>query len=418
MNFQKNWAGNLQYSSKKIIQPESVEQIKEIVKNSKRVKTLGSRHCFNGIADCDETHLSLAKMNKILAIDETAMTVTIEGGAKYSDFCIELNEADFAISNLASLANISVVGACATATHGSGVNNQSLASAVCEIEFVDGRGELVTLNRQRNAEKFNGAIVNLGAIGIVTKLKLDIEKSYQVRQDLFENLSFEQLAENFDEIASSGYSVSLFTAFQNRNIRVVNVKRRVEENTTDLPKEFFGGTSAYESINARGITDTNRSPQMGKAANWYECLPHFKFSQELVQASEIQSEYYVERKNAVWAILALEKIADVISQQIITAEIRSIKADNYWLSPFHRGDSVGIHFSWKINEPEVMKILREIEKALAPFEPIPHWGKLFTIPREELHSRYPKMQDFINLCNEFDPQGKFRNSYLNQYIFN
>lgn len=415
MNLQKNWAGNLLYNSKNYFQPETVEQIQQLVKSSKRIKTLGSRHCFNSIADCDETHLSLAKMNKMLAIDKDEMTATIEGGAQYSDFCVELNEAGFALQNLASLANISVVGACATATHGSGVNNQGLASSISKIEFVDGTGEIVTLNRQ--SEKFKGAVVNLGALGVVTKLNLDIKRSFQVRQDLFENLSFEQLTENMDEITSSGYSVSLFTQFQKKSIRVMNIKRRIDENTTNLPKEFFGATATKESINSRGFPETNRSPQMGKAANWYECLPHFKFSQELVQASEIQSEYYVRKENAVDAIWALEKIADVIFPQIITAEIRCIKADEYWLSPFYRGDSVGIHFSWKINEPEVMKILPEIEKALAPYKPIPHWGKLFTISREELHSRYLKMQDFIELANEFDPNRKFRNEYLNQYIF-
>lgn len=416
MNHQKNWVGNLQYNSKKYFQPERVGQIQELVKNSKRIKTLGSRHCFNSIADCDETHLSLAKMNKMLAIDENEMTVTIEGGAQYSDFCVELNEAGFALPNLASLANISVVGACATATHGSGVNNQSLASSISEIELVDGNGGIITLSRQKDAEKFNGVVVNIGAIGIVTKLKLDIEKSFQVRQDLFENLSIEQLAENFDEITSSGYSVSLFTNFQ-KSIRVMNIKRRIDENISDLPKEFFGATAAKESINSRGIPDTNRSPQMGVSGCWFECLPHFKFSKQLIQGEEIQSEYYVERKNAVEAILALEEISNIIFPQIIVAEIRSIKADNHWLSPFYRGDSVGIHFSWKLNEREVMKILPEIEKVLAPYKPIPHWGKLFTISREELHAYYPKMSEFIGLCEEFDPNGKFRNEYLNKYIF-
>lgn len=417
MNFQKNWAGNLQYNSKQYFQPETVEQIQELIKNSKRVKTLGSRHCFNGIADCDETHLSLSKMNKMLSVDENSMTVKIEGGAQYSDFCSELNEAGFALPNLASLANISVVGACATATHGSGVNNQSLASSICEIEFIDGRGEIVKLNRQKDAEIINGAIVNLGALGVITKLTLDIKKSYQVRQDLFENLSFEQLSENFEEITSSGYSVSLFTQFQNKTVRVVNIKRRVDEAAINLPTEFFGATAAKESINSRGIPDINRSPQMGVSGCWFECLPHFKFSKNLIQGEELQSEYYVEKKNAVDAILALDKINNIIFPQILIAEIRTIRADEHWLSPFYRGDSVGIHFSWKLNEREVMKILPEIEKALSPCKPIPHWGKLFTTSREDLHSHYPRMQDFIALANEFDPNGKFRNDYLNRYIF-
>lgn len=418
MNFRENWAGNLKYNSTKHFQPENVEQIQEIVKNSKLIKTLGSRHCFNNIADSDDTHLSLEKLNKILSIDEKAMTVTIEGGLQYSDFCSELNAKGFALHNLASLANISVVGACATATHGSGIKNGSLATAVSAIEFVSGNGEIVHLSKINDGEKFNGAVVNLGALGVVTKITLDIEKSYLVRQDLFENLPFDILKENFDEIMANGYSVSLFTNFQNKNIRVVNFKRRVDENTKDLPNEFFGAKAAKESINSRGIPDNNRSPQLGVANAWFECLPHFKFSKNLIQGEEIQSEYYVKKENAVDAIYALERISDVIFPQIITAEIRVISGDKNWFSPFYRGDSVGIHFSWKINEKAVMKILPEIEKALAPYKPIPHWGKLFVTSPEKLQSYYPKMPDFIALAKEFDPDGKFRNDYLNRYIFN
>ncbi|HRH46072.1 MAG TPA: FAD-binding protein, partial [Pyrinomonadaceae bacterium] len=274
MNFKENWAGNLKYISKQHFQPENVEQIQELIKNSKRIKTLGSRHCFNAIADCDEIHLSLEKLNKIVSIDEKKMTIIVEGGAQYSDFCLELNKAGYALPNLASLANISVVGACATATHGSGVTNRSLASTVSAIEFVSGNGEIINLNKKTDGEKFNGAVVNLGSLGIVTKITLDVEKTYSVRQDLFENLQLDILKENFDEIMASGYSVSLFTNFQNKNIRVVNIKRRVDEKTGNLPNDFFGATPATESINSRGIPDKNRSPQMGTANFWFECLPH------------------------------------------------------------------------------------------------------------------------------------------------
>ena len=202
-----NWAGNYRYRARHLFEPETVEEIQEIVLRSAKVKAVGSRHCFNDIADSREAQISLQNFKRVVQIDETALTVTIESGLQYGEFCPKLCEIGFALHNLASLPHISVAGACATATHGSGIKNKNLAAAVSAIEFVSGRGEVVTLTRENDGDRFNGAVVNLGALGIVTKLTLDIEKAFEVRQDCFERLALADLSENFEKIIAAGHRV-------------------------------------------------------------------------------------------------------------------------------------------------------------------------------------------------------------------
>jgi len=132
---------------------------------------------------------------------------------------------------------------------------------------------------------------------------------------------------------------------------------------------------------------------------------------------ELQSEYFVPHKNALEAILAVEKLHEQIGPHLMITEIRTIAADDLWMSPAYKQDSVAIHFTWKPEWPEVSKLLPIIERELAPFNPRPHWGKLFTIPPAQLQSRYEKLAAFIALAKKFDPQGRFRNDFLNINIF-
>ena len=225
----KNWAGNYAYKAPNFHQPKTVEEVQALVKQLNKQKALGSCHCFNDIADSPANQISALNLNKILTIDEKAMTVTVEAGAKYGQIAPELHHAGFALHNLASLPHISVAGACSTATHGSGVTNGNLASAVAAFEFITPNGDIVNLNRAKDGENFNGAVVGLGGIGFITKVTLDMQKTFNVRQDLFQDLPLQSLKDHFEAILSSGYSVSLFTDWQNDIISQVWIKRRVDE---------------------------------------------------------------------------------------------------------------------------------------------------------------------------------------------
>jgi xylitol oxidase len=413
----KNWAGNYTYKAENLHEPKTVEEVQALVKKLDKQKALGSCHCFNDIADSPKNQISTKALNKLISIDEKAMTVTVESGAKYGQFAPELDAKGYALHNLASLPHISVAGACATATHGSGVKNGNLASAVSAIEMVTGTGEVVNLSREKDGDTFNGAVVGLGALGVVTKVTLNIQKSFQVRQDLFQDLPLEQLAKNFDAIMSAGYSVSLFTDWQKQIVSQIWVKRRVEADTKDMEKEFYGAKAAAKNLHPiTALSAENCTDQMGVAGPWYERLPHFKMGFTPSSGEELQSEYFVPRQNAVDAILALEKKRDMITPQLFITEIRTIAADDLWMSPHYKQDCVAIHFTWKQHIPEVMALLPMIEAELAPFNAKPHWGKLFTIAPSVLHGRYAKYNDFLSLIKKYDPEGKFRNAYLDLNI--
>lgn len=414
----KNWAGNYQYKAKNLHEPKTVEEVQALVKKSDKQKALGSRHCFNDIADSPLNQISTQHLNKLLAIDEQAKTVTVEAGARYGQFAPDLDQKGYALHNLASLPHISVAGACSTATHGSGVKNGNLATAVAGMEFVTANGEVVNLSRDKDGENFNGAVVSLGALGFITKVTLDIQKTFAVRQDLFQDLPLQSLKDHFDEILSSGYSVSLFTDWQNKNISQVWIKRRVEKDTKDLGADFYGAKAATKNLHPiTKLSAENCTGQMGMAGPWYERLPHFKMGFTPSSGEELQSEFFVPRENALDAILALEKKGDQIFPQLMISEIRTIAADNFWMSPCYKQDCVAIHFTWKQHTEEVMKLLPMIEAELTPFKYRPHWGKLFTIAPADLHSRYEKLGDFLQLLKNYDPQGKFRNAYLDLNIY-
>ena len=290
-----NWAGNYAYSTDNLHRLASIEQVRKFVKGQDSLKVLGTRHSFNGIADSTQTLISLEAMNQVVALDPEAHTVTVEAGMKYGQLCPYLHEKGFALHNLASLPHISIAGACATATHGSGIKNGNLATAVSALELVTANGDVLTLSRAKDGDTFLGAVVNLGALGVVTRVTLDIQPTFTMRQDVYEDLPLVQLTDHFESIMSSGYSVSLFTDWQNKRISEVWVKRRIGKDESPAAKpEFFGARLAAKNLHPIAeLSAENCTEQMGVAGPWYERLPHFRMGFTPSSGKELQSEYFV-----------------------------------------------------------------------------------------------------------------------------
>jgi xylitol oxidase len=414
-----NWAGNIEYSTDRLAAAISREQVQYYVKRQAKFKVLGSRHCFNNIADSKDAFLSLKPLDEIVSLDAQARTVTVDAGITYGQLAPLLDAKGFALHNLASLPHISVAGACTTATHGSGEKNGNLATAVSALEIVTASGDVVKLSRQQDANLFHGAVVGLGAIGVITKITLDIQPAYQMRQYVYENLSFAAMKDHFDAIQASAYSVSLFTDWQNHNFSEVWLKSRTEKGQAFNAKpEFFGGKLATKNLHPiAALSAENCTEQMGILGPWYERLPHFRMGFTPSAGKELQSEYFVPRRNAIDAILAVERLRDQVTPHLLISEIRTIAADELWMSTCYRQPSVTIHFTWKQDWPAVRRLLPVIEKTLSPFQPRPHWGKLFTLPPAVFRSRYERLGEFVELAAKYDPKGKFRNDFLNTYVF-
>jgi xylitol oxidase len=414
-----NWAGNLEYGTNRLYTARSLGEVREHVRKEGRLKVLGTRHCFNTIADSRYGFLSLGEMDEANALDPQARTVTVPAGLRYGQLCPYLHERGFALHNLASLPHISIAGACSTATHGSGEKNGNLSTAVAALELVTASGDVVRLSEEQDAESFRGAVVGLGALGVVTRVTLRVQPAFEMRQYVYEGLPLRQLADHFDAIEASAYSVSLFTDWQGGRLSEVWIKSRTEDGPAfDAPAELFGATRATRNLHPiAALSAENCTEQMGVPGPWYERLPHFRMGFTPSAGQELQAEYFVPRRHAVEAILAVERLRDQITPHLLISEIRAIAGDRLWMSPCYGRDSVAIHFTWKPEWPAVRRLLPVLEKELAPYEARPHWGKLFSVPPSDLRSRYERLPEFVKLARKHDPKGKFRNDFLDRNIY-
>jgi xylitol oxidase len=413
-----NWAGNYQYRTDHLHSPKTVEEVQQVVKSCRKLRALGARHSFNGIADSVENQISLKQLDAIV-LDKNARTVTVGAGVTYGQLAPYIDSQGYAIHNLASLPHISVAGACATATHGSGSKNGNLATAVSALEIVTADGELVVLSKEHDGERFLGAVVGLGGLGIVTKITLAVQPAFQVRQVVYENLSIDHLENHLEEIFASGYSVSLFTDWQNHRITQAWIKRRVEPGTSfEFAPELFGAKLATTNLHPLpGHSAENCTEQLGIPGPWYERLPHFRMNFTPSSGAELQSEYFVPRDKAYEAILAVEQLRDQVTPHLFVSELRTIAPDHLWMSTCYERPTMTIHFTWKPEWPAVKSILPMIEAKLEPFDARPHWGKLFTMSPARLRQLYGRMPDYQALLKHYDPAGKFRNEFLDRNIY-
>jgi alditol oxidase len=410
---QTNWADNYTYRARKLHRAATLEQVQEIVASAPRVRVLGSRHSFTGIGDSSEL-LILDDLPPDLVVDHEARTVAFTASLRYGALADALAAEDLALANMASLPHISVAGAVATATHGSGDANGNLATAVASLELVTSSGEVIT--RSRGDADFDGTVVGLGALGALTRITLDVEPAYTVRQRVFEGLAWEALFENFDEITSSGYSVSIFTRWGETTDQVW-VKSRVTEAEERVRGDLFGAVPAtVDRHPILGVDPVNCSPQLGVPGPWSERLPHFRSGFTPSSGEEIQSEYFVARRHAVAAIEALRGLADTIRPPLQVCEIRTTAADQLWLSPQYGQDTVGFHFTWWRDQDAVERALVDVEAALAPFAARPHWGKLFLTDAAVMAALYERLPDFKLLIERLDPRGAFRNDWLETHV--
>ena len=408
-----NWAGNYVYRARKVHAPRALSELQEILCTVPRVRVVGARHSFTDIADSAEL-VTLDRMATEMVVDRDAMTVSFSGGVGYGELARVLERQGLALGNLASLPHTTVAGAVSTATHGSGDHNGNLATSVAALDIVTSTGDLV--RAARGDPDFDGLVVGLGAVGAVVRISLDIAPAYQVRQRVFERLRWEALFEHFDAITSSGYSVSVFTRWGETTDQVW-VKSRVDNDTEVPERQLFGAGPATEHKHPiDGLDPVNCTPQLGATGPWFDRLPHFRMDFMPSSGAEIQSEYIVPRRHAVAAIEAVLGIRTTIQPLTQVSEIRTIAADSLWMSPQYGQDTVAIHFTWKPEQEAVERALVELERALAPFQARPHWGKLFRANAETIGPLYERVGDFVALLGRLDPRRAFRNDWLEERI--
>jgi xylitol oxidase len=411
----RNWASNVVYGPSRVVAPRSVDELAEVVRSADRVKALGSRHCFNTIADTDGVQVFLGELPAEVSIDAERGVVRAAAGLRYGDIAPALHREGWALANLASLPHISLAGAVATGTHGSGDAVASLAAAVAGVELMTADGELRTF--RRGDADFDGVVVSLGALGIVTALELDLVPAFEVAQTVYERLPLDAVLEDLDAITGLGYSVSMFHTWREPGtVDQLWVKRRADA-AGALPDEILGAAKAPGKRHPLpGVSAESCTEQLGAPGEWYARLPHFKLEFTPSNGDELQSEFLVPRRNAVAAIAAMRDLAGQIAPLLQVCELRTVASDDLWLSPAFETDVLGIHFTWQPDQPGVERLLPVIERALEPLDARPHWGKLFTLDgaAERMPRLYRRWDDFVALRRRLDPRGVFGNDFLSR----
>jgi xylitol oxidase len=414
----RNWAGNVVFGAGEVVCPRSVDQVRALVASRERVRAVGTAHSFNDLPDSPGVQVSLAELPQVIDVNTTAGTARVAAGLRYAEVARRVDALGFALPNLGSLPHISVGGACATGTHGSGVTNGCLSTAVSELEIVTADGDLVTIERRRDRDRFQGSVVGLGALGVVVGLTLDLVASFDVRTRVYETLDLAVLDDHFAELVSTAYSVCLFTDWRSPRLAQVWVMQR----TTDpepaaLDAPWFTATPADGPRHpVTGMSAVSCTQQQGVPGRWYERLPHFRPEHTPSSGEELQSEYLLPAAEAIRALHALDAVRDRIHPVLQVCEIRTVAADELWLSPAYRQDSVSIHFTWVADPRAVLPVVSLVEETLAPSGARPHWAKVFTTPPAVLRSLYPRFADFRRLVQQQDPAGKFANAYTDRHL--
>ncbi len=398
------------FSARGFHRPTSVAELQDLVAASGHVRALGTGHSFNAIADTPGDLVTVAGLPPEVRIDHAARSVTVSAGMNYGELAGRLDAAGLALPNLGSLPHISIAGACATGTHGSGDGNGVLATAVSALQLVTADGELRTL--ARGADGFLGAVVALGALGVVVRLTLDVVPAFTVRQRVYEGL---RGFADVEEVLAAAYSVSLVTYWTDTGFDQVWLKQLEGE---PAPAAGWLGMTPADGPRhlLRGVDPVHCTPQLGVPGPWYERLPHFRLAFTPSSGDELQSEYLLPRPAIVDALHALHGVRDRIAPVLQVSEIRSVAADDLWLSPAQGRDSVGVHFTWVSDTAAVLPAVAAVEAALRPFAARPHWGKLFGTAPEDVRALWPRLPDAERLLRAHDPEGTFRNDLIDRYL--
>ncbi len=404
-----NWAGNVTYSAEEILEPATVDELQAMVARSPRVRALGTRHSFTDIADTSGALISLAGFDPDIRIDPTTMTASVTGGTRFGVLIRELEAQGFALQNTGSLPHISVAGATATGTHGSGDGNGILSTAISAVELVTADGSLVTIDR--SSDHMSALALGLGAFGIITRVTLDIQPTYLVRQDVYRYAPWETVLGQLDEVMASAYSVSLLADFASPTVMQVWLKTRLGSGAHPEVAPMLFGATWYDD--SEEVAPENVNQRASVPGPWSERMPHFRLEgQPSNGGDELQTEYYVAREHGVQALEALRTLGAQISPHLLISEIRTAAADSLWLSPAYEQDVLCIGFTWAKHVVEVTALLPVIEEALAPLAPRPHWGKLFDFGADVIGQRFPRVSDFMALRRSYDPEQKFWNPFL------
>mmetsp|Transcript_13532 Transcript_13532/g.26655 ORF Transcript_13532/g.26655 Transcript_13532/m.26655 type:complete len:480 (-) Transcript_13532:5-1444(-) len=434
-----NWCQNVDFKHKRFVTPEDLTELQATVAAAPQVRVLGSGHSFSAVCSSEHTLLSMAYMRKVLEVDfvsDNETVVFMEGGATLGDVVRHLAPRGMALKNIPSLPHVTIAGALATSTHGSGLHPSapgSIASMCTQIDFVTHDGEVCSYRRAEDAE-FAASVVHLGALGVVAKIGLDVVPAYNVDQRVYQSIELDRMLPQFEALARSVDSLTVGINF-GQQVGLTWLRYFDGGITPPASDMTLGGEPRHEPIpfyeSHQGVTPTCKGP-------WHD-VPSFFMEgmQELnMPNTAMQTEYFVPLSLASSALQAIREVAacwegwptseswtDLNSSvPVFHCEVRAIAQDGLrGLAPFGDRESCSIHFTWGNwdHKERIVEMVKEVEAVLRQYQARPHFGKFNLMSSEEVASVYPKdrIEEFKELCVKHDPVSKFRNQLVQEQIY-
>ena len=400
----QNWAGTYEYTAPRIVPASTVRDVQRAIAAGGPVHALGTRHSFTDLPDTTGTLLDLATLTDGFSLDTDAATVTVAAGTRYGELALWLDQRGFALHNLGSLPHISVGGATATGTHGSGNRNGVLTSAVRGILYVGADAEVHQV--RRGDPDFDALAVGVGAFGVIVALTLEVQPTYRARQDVYQGLSWDAALETLDDITGAGYSVSIFTRWDADLLGDVWVKSRLEADDDPISDGLLDGARRVEANPLEGVADLTELG--GVPGPWMLRLPHFRLDGQPSFGDEIQSEYFVTRSDAPAALRAVRELAPLVQPHLFVSELRTAASDDLWLSPAYQRDVLAIHFTWH-NDPAGVRSVSAARRGGAGSVPgAPALGQAAPVRCRSGRARAPSPRRRARRVRAAGPRGSFR----------
>ncbi len=399
-----NWVGNQSFTSGHAAAPRAESEVAELVRRAAGqglgVRVSAARHSFTPIVETDGLLLDLSALSGVVSADAGRRRAVALAGTPIHGFYEPLWQQGLALINQGDIDTQQIAGAIATATHGSGPRFTSLSGVLRGVTLVTASGELRTI-AEDEPELLAAAQVAVGMLGVMTRVELEVTAAYRLREQV-DLWSFDEVLERWDELVAEHRHFGLFWLPTEASGALYNLDGHGRPMADRCYVKIYDEAAPDEPDDGtpgRRVDRCYRIYPMVYDANFHEL------------------EYFVPLERGPEAMRAMrELMLASLPLSVFPLEIRTVGADNAYLSPNHGRASAVISVSGQPGT-DYWPYLRAVDALLTQFDARVHWGKLHFLTPERLHALYPRAQDFIAIRRELDPQGMFLNAHL-RALFN
>ncbi|ONM48154.1 D-arabinono-1,4-lactone oxidase [Nocardia donostiensis] len=422
-----NWAGDQRCAPARIATPRDRAELTEVLAraadDNHRVRVAGSGHSFTDTCLTDGVLLNLSQMNRIVDIDSSSGLARVEGGLTLNAASAALHEHGLAFPNLGDIDVQTIAGATATATHGTGARLQNISAAIHSVELMLADGSTVEVDEQSDPEGWRAARVNIGALGVVTAMTLQLVPSF-VLEGIERPVPVDEVLADLDSYLDSNEHFEFYmfahspTAMTKRNNRI-DLPEQPRHKAVDWFADILVQNHLFDALCRVGRKQPQLVPWIQRGAAYAGSYRRQVDRSYRVFATPrtirfTEMEYAVPREVSAAAIREIKELSTKYDT-VMPIEVRWVAADDAFLSPASGRDTcyIAVHtYQGMDYEP----YFRACETVFDRYQGRPHWGKRHFQTAETLRTRYPDWERFADVRARLDPQGRFANDYLDRVL--